>query len=183
MIGISRIIKPPFGTSLDWTNALTHGLQGFYALNEGGGNRTYDATGSLNLATVGSPVWSAGNGWAMKCVGANFGITACLPPDLRCAWPITWAIGVRFLASPVANNEHLGGVLFSPARALIGVGMPTGRLIAVRSRSNGTWLGATLAHLPGTLHPRTPILCSHLNTINLDSSFMQTESRNTAAPR
>lgn len=46
------MVKPQFGTQLDWTNPINTGLIGCYIFNEGTGDKVYDLSGNNNTGTL-----------------------------------------------------------------------------------------------------------------------------------
>ena len=54
--------KPLVGTQINWGHPLSKGLVGAWVINEGSGDRIYDASGNQNdLSSIGSPQRNGGN--------------------------------------------------------------------------------------------------------------------------
>jgi hypothetical protein len=102
--------KPPFGTALDRIRPLARDLLVYAALNEGGGNRLNDLSGSGNGATLSGGVsWGASpNGSALSFNGASSNVNGRSPfGGLPRA---TWY--VRYLQGP-ANQGTTNGYFCS----------------------------------------------------------------------
>jgi hypothetical protein len=110
MIGNRWPHKPPLGYELDGEHLLSVGLKGFYALNEGSGPILGDATGNLPLAISAgtTTAWASGETRGLSATGGNAGAIATVPSGLQLNWPISFAIGFRFLGTPTANANILG---------------------------------------------------------------------------
>jgi hypothetical protein len=106
--------KAPYGSRLDPLHPLRTGLMGCYAVNEGSGPYLYDATGNLPLEITSgtTTAWSPGTVPGLSCASGNAGAIATVPSGLQFNWPMSFAIGFRFLGTPTAN-ANIFGLLYS----------------------------------------------------------------------
>jgi len=98
-----RTSKPPIGTPLDWSNALTENLIAFYPCWEGGGSTVADVVNGLT-ATISGATWAAGSSSVyLNCNGANYNASVTLPLSLQrpisATTYVTIACGFRYLTS------------------------------------------------------------------------------------
>lgn len=154
-LGPPRLRKPPPGARVDRTHPLARSLVAFWALNEAAGPTLFDATGRLPLTARNGPSWTSGpSGAAVQLVGNNpgpgYGNT--LPATLLPPWPITLAVGVRFLGAAPAANDHLIGTNYpggAPYWSWDGYWAPsTGGLSFAYNTGSTTFYQITSGHVP-----------------------------------
>lgn len=108
--------KPPLGTPIDRDNPLGAHLGGFWPLNEGTGLSVADAAGGLTLAGSGYtsyPIWSVGQSVGVDLTQNAERWSASLPTWAQIPFPITLAVGFRWLGAGYATgNTLLTGALY-----------------------------------------------------------------------